>query len=153
MSNLLEILEKRKVCLPDDEKVILSGCKSFKVFDNVKQLSVAAAGGENSNHFEVSYSLANNEIVTEAIVQRVSNGISANYTEAYLRRRDPYTMVIDDDLPSDKEQLKVRFGYNFDELRKETIRSPNPRVIHGVMQTQNMNQLNSNAGTYKGEPE
>ena len=121
MNNLLEILGGKKVCLPDDARVILSGCKSFKVFDNVKQLSVAAVGGENRNHFEVSYSLPNNKIVTEVIVHKVTNGISANYTEAYMRRRDPDTMLIGDDLPSDKEQFKDRFGYNFDELRKETI--------------------------------
>ena len=121
MNNLLEILGGKKVCLPDDARVILSGCKSFKVFDNEKQLSVAAVGGENRNHFEVSYSLPNNKIVTEVIVHKVTNGISANYTEAYMRRRDPDTMLIGDDLPSDKEQFKDRFGYNFDELRKETI--------------------------------
>lgn len=121
MNNLLEILEKRKVCLPDDAKVILTGCKSFKVFDNVKQLSVAAVGGENRNYFEVSYSLPNNEIITEVIVHKVTNGISANYTDAYMRRRDPDTMLIGDDLPSDKEKFKDKFGYNFDELRKETI--------------------------------
>jgi hypothetical protein len=122
MQDLFKTLENKKAGLPDDAAVILSGCKSFKVFDNVKKLSVAAVGGENSSNFEVSYSLPNNEIVTEAIVHRVTNGISANYTEAYMRRRDPDTMYIGDDLPSDKKQFKDKFGYNFDELRKETIK-------------------------------
>ncbi len=40
---------------------ILSGCKSFKVFDNVKQLAIAAVGGENNNNFEVKYNLPNND--------------------------------------------------------------------------------------------
>lgn len=121
MNNLFQISEKTKVGLPDDAAAILSGCKSFNVFDNVKQLAFAAVGGENSNHFEVNYSLPNNDIVTEAIVHKVTNGISANYTEAYMRRRDPDTMLIGDNLPSDKERFSEKMGYDFDHLRKETI--------------------------------
>lgn len=121
MNNLFQISEKRKVSLPNDAAAILSGCKSFNVFDNVKQLAIAAVGGENSNHFEVNYSLPNNDVVTEAIVHKVTNGISANYTEAYMRRRDPDTMLIGDNLPSDKERFSEKMGYDFDHLRKETI--------------------------------
>lgn len=121
MSNLFQISEKRKVSLPNDAAAILSGCKSFNIFDNVKQLAFAAVGGENSNHFEVNYSLPGNEVVTEAIVHKVTNGISANYTEAYMRRRDPDTMLIGDNLPSDKERFSENMGYDFDHLRKETI--------------------------------
>ena len=121
MSNLFKILEKKKVGLPNDAMITLSGCKSFKVFDNVNQLAVAAAGGEDSNYFEVNYTLPNNKNVTEAIVHRVTNGVSANYTEAYMRRRDPDTMLIGDDLPSDKDLFINKYGYSFDQLRKETI--------------------------------
>ena len=121
MSTFFEILEKRKVGLPDDAIFILSKCKSFKVFDNVKQLAIAAVAGENNNRFEVKYNLQNNDVVTEAIVHRVTNGISANYTEAYMRRRDPDTMLIGDDLPSDKDLFIDKFGYNFDKLRNETV--------------------------------
>ena len=42
-------------------------------------------------------------------------------TEPYMRRRDPDTMAIADDLPSDKERFIDKFGYDFDSLRKETI--------------------------------
>ncbi len=121
MSNLFKILEKRKIGLPNDATVILSGCKSFKVFDNVQQLAVAAVGGENNNTFEVKYTLPNNEIVTEAVIHKVTNGISANYTEAYMRRRDPDTMLIGDALPSDKKRFNEKYDYEFDKLRKETI--------------------------------
>ncbi|MGD2034248.1 MAG: DUF4914 family protein [Bacteroidales bacterium] len=121
MSSLFKILEKKKIGLPENATVILSGCKSFKVFDTVRQLSVAAVGGENSNNFEVKYTLPDNENITEAIIHRVSNGISANYTEAYMRRRDPDTMLIGDDLPTDKDLFSEKFGYKFDKLRKDTI--------------------------------
>jgi hypothetical protein len=121
MSDLFKVLEKKKISLPDDAVVILSSCKSFQAFDTVKQLAAAAVGGEGNSRFEVKYNIPGKGEITEAIVHRVSNGISANYTESYMRRRDPDTMAIADDLPSDKEKFKDRFGYEFDSLRKETL--------------------------------
>jgi len=121
MSSLFKILEKRKVGLPDDATVILSGCKSFKVFDSVSQLANAAVGGDNGVNFEVKYTLPDQSEVSEAIVHKVTNGISANYTESYMRRRDPDTMLIGDNLPSDKERFDEKYGYPFEKLRKETI--------------------------------
>lgn len=121
MGNLFKTLEKKKVGLPDDATVILSGCKSFKVFDDVEQLGVAAVGGLNNKSFDVQYTLPGGEIVTEAVIHKVTNGVSANYTESYMRRRDPDTMLIGDDLPSDKEAFSDRYGYSFDKLRNETI--------------------------------
>lgn len=121
MNDLFKVLEKKRVSLPDDALVILSSCKSFKVFDTVKQLANAAVGGEGSNSFDVKYTIPGKGEITEAIVHRVNNGISANYTEAYMRRRDPDTMAIADDMPSDKEKFSDRFGYDFETLRKETL--------------------------------
>ncbi len=121
MSEFFKVLEKKKISLPDDAFVILSSCKSFQSFDNVKELAVAAVGGEGNSSFEVKYNIPGKGEITEVVVHRVTNGISANYTESYMRRRDPDTMAIADDLPSDKEKFKDRFGYEFDSLRKETL--------------------------------
>lgn len=121
MSEFFKVLEKKKISLPDDAFVILSSCKSFQSFDNVKELAVAAVGGEGNASFEVKYNIPGKGEVTEVVVHKVTNGISANYTESYMRRRDPDTMAIADDLPSDKEKFKDRFGYEFDSLRKETL--------------------------------
>jgi len=120
MSDLFKILEKKRISLPDDVIVILSGCKTFSTFDTVRQLAIAAVGGDN-NSFEVKYDIPGKGEFTEAIVHKVTNGISANYTEAYMRRRDPDTMAIADNLPSDKERFSDKFGYEFDDLRKQTI--------------------------------
>ena len=120
MSDLFKILEKKRISLPDDVIVILSGCKTFSTFDTVRQLAIAAVGGDN-NSFEVKYDIPGKGEVTEAIVHKVTNGISANYTEAYMRRRDPDTMAIADNFPTDKERFSDKFGYDFDTLRKETI--------------------------------
>ncbi|MFW6100332.1 MAG: DUF4914 family protein, partial [Bacteroidota bacterium] len=121
MEDLLKKLEKKRIALPDDVQIVLDGCKSFTTFDTVKQLAHAAIGGGNSS-YEVKYEIPGKGEFTEAIVHRVFNGISANYTEAYMRRRDPDSMSIADDLPSDKERFADRFGFNFDTLRKDTIK-------------------------------
>jgi len=120
MGDLYKILEKKRISLPDDVLFVLSGSKSYKTFDTVRQLAVAAVNGDN-NSFDVKYEIPGKGEVTEAVIHRVNNGISANYTEPYMRRRDPDTMVIADDLPTDKERFTDRYGYNFETLRKETI--------------------------------
>jgi len=121
MNSLSKILEKKKVSLPDDLLVILSGCKSYRIYNSVNELALAATG-DGSNSYEVNYEVPGKGLVTEAIVHQVTNGISVNYTEAYMRRRDPDTMVVADKLPTDKEKFEEKFGYNFDSLRKETIK-------------------------------
>ncbi len=120
MEDLFKTLESKRISLPDDAFVALSGCKSFRTFDTVKQLATAAIGG-NLNSFEVKYQIEGKGEFTEAIVHKVSNGISANFTEVYMRRRDPDTMVIADNLPSDKKTFLERFGYDFEILRNETV--------------------------------
>lgn len=120
MEDLFRSLERKRISLPVDAFAALSGCKSFRTFDTVKQLASVAVGG-NLNSFEVKYQIEGKGEITEAIVHKVSNGISANFTEAYMRRRDPDTMVIADNLPSDKNTFLERFGYDFEKLRKETI--------------------------------
>lgn len=121
MSELFCTLEQKKILLPTDAVTILKGCKSVTLFNTVKQLADAAVGGEGSEQFEVKYTLPDGKVVNEAIIHKVTNGISANYTEAYMRRRDPDTMLIGDNLPSDKERFSDRFGYEFDLQRNETI--------------------------------
>jgi hypothetical protein len=120
MEDLMRKLEKKRIGLPENVQVVLGGCKSFTTFDTVKQLASAAVGGDNSS-FEVKYEIPGKGEFTEAIVHKVTNGISVNYTEPYMRRRDPDTMSIADDLPSDKERFSDKFGYNFDTLQEETI--------------------------------
>lgn len=120
MKEFFKLIEKKKIHLPDDVWIVLNSCKSFTTYNSVEELAVAAVGGDN-NTFEVNYEIPGKGIVTEAVVHRVTNGISANYTEPYMRRRDPDTMAIGDNLPTDKERFKDRFGYEFESLRKETI--------------------------------
>lgn len=121
MNQLIPQLEKKGIKLPDELLTLLSSCKSYTVYDTVDQLTIAAVGGKENNVFEVKYDIPGKGMYTEAIVHRVSNGISANYIDPYMRRRDPDTMAIADDLPTDKVKFKDKFGYDFKSLKAETF--------------------------------
>lgn len=120
MNDLFEILAKKRILLPEDVLYVLDECKAYKCYDTVKQLLVAAVGGDNIS-FDVKYEIPGKGEITEAVVHKVSNGISVNYIDPYMRRRDPDTMAIADDLPSDKERFVDKFGYQFDSLKTETF--------------------------------
>lgn len=108
--------------IPETALALIDSCEqSVNVFEAYEDLVDASLGGPGKLSYEVSYEVAGRGKVTEAIVHRVTNGISANYVEPYMRRRDPETMVIADDLPTDKTKYSERFGGSFDPLRAETI--------------------------------
>ncbi len=121
MKKFFETLEKKQVFLPEEVKALLSKCPKYTVFETVDQLAVAAVGGVGNNSYEVKYDIPGKGEYTEAVVHKVTNGISANYTEAYMRRRDPDTMTIADNLESDKERFSDKYGYEFSKLQKETF--------------------------------
>lgn len=107
--------------LPIDILELLEGAKSVTLFNTVQELADAAAGSPDNLSYEVEYDIPGKGPYVEAIVHRVKNGISANYTEKYMRRRDPDTMVIADDLPSDKILFKDKYGMEFSGVRTETM--------------------------------
>ncbi len=120
MDQLFSKLEKAGIQLPDELIDVLQSCKSVTVFNTVEELAITALGGEGNNVYEVKYDIPGKGEYTEAIVHRVNNGVSANYTDPYMRRRDPDTMAIADDQPTDKETFKAKFGYEFGSLKTET---------------------------------
>jgi len=121
MEENVKLLQEKGIVLPDTITELIQGCKKITFFDTVEQLAYASTGGNGDDLFEVKYDIPGKGEFVEAVVHRVVNGISANYTEAYMRRRDPDTMFIADDRPSDKPRFKERFGYDFGRLKRETI--------------------------------
>lgn len=107
--------------LPSELTDILQSCPNFTVASDVEQLIELAVKDAKNGYHEVAYDIPNRGKVVEALVCRVRNGISANYTEPYMRRRDPDCMVIGDDLPTNKPTFKSRFGFEFEELRQQTF--------------------------------
>jgi hypothetical protein len=94
---------------------------SLTIASSVDDLRELACGGPKSQHFEVTYDIPGRGTVVEATVDRVRNGVSANYPDPYMRRRDPDSMVISDNLPTNKPTFAERFGYDFAQLRQETF--------------------------------
>ena len=107
--------------IPSELTEILQSCPNFIVAVDVEQLLELAVKDAQNGYHEVAYDIPNQGKVVEAVVCRVRNGISANYMEPYMRRRDPDCMVIGDDLPTNKPTFKSRFGFEFEELRQQTF--------------------------------
>jgi hypothetical protein len=114
-------LDKKGVKLPANIEKVLSACQSFTCYNTTEELADAATCGKENNEFAVSYDIEGKGTFTEAIVHRVQNGISVNYTEAYMRRRDPGTMVIGDDKPTGKQRFSEKYNYPFSDIQKETF--------------------------------
>ncbi|WP_297092224.1 DUF4914 family protein [uncultured Draconibacterium sp.] len=120
-SNFTSNLKSKGIQLPDNVQNLLNSCKSFTFFNSTDELAEAATNGKENKEFAVSYDIEGKGTYTEAIVHRVKNGISVNYTEAYMRRRDPGTMVIGDDKPSAKTRFSDKFGYPFADIQSKTF--------------------------------
>lgn len=108
----------------------------FKFDENVASIIAAApsiivpesrahlldlATGHGQQVYNVNYEVEGIGLVEEVTVTRCKNGISVNYVESYMRRRDPHCMVIGDDLETDKTTYKERFGESFESVRQETF--------------------------------
>jgi hypothetical protein len=100
---------------------ILEAAPQVYVASNTEELSDLACGGAGCDFMEVAYDLPDGERFVEATVGRVRNGIAVNYPDPYMRRRDPESMVVADDKPSDKTRFHERFGQDFTDLRKQTL--------------------------------
>ena len=115
----MDIIDKLK--LPEETYEILKNAPNVIWPSTIEEMIDAACGGKEENQFTVSYNLPDGETTIEAYVARVRNGLSANYPEPYMRRRDPDCMVIGDSSPTDKPRFSERFGYDFNIIRKETF--------------------------------
>jgi len=121
MSDLENELSKKGIALPEEVKNVLDNCVGYTVYNSVEELQAIAVGGNGDLSFEVNYDIPGKGSYTEAIVHKVTNGISANFTDPYMRRRDPETMAIADNDPTDKDTFKGKFGYEFSSLKAETF--------------------------------
>ncbi len=118
-----EVDEELMLSMPILERIesLKKTAPSFQIASSVEELVDLATGGEKSNSLDVDYVLPDGKSVTEATVVRVKNGIAANYPDPYLRRRDPESMVIADNYPTDKDRFSDRYGYGFSSLKEETF--------------------------------
>ena len=110
-----------KILLPEDLSTALSDCKKVIVPRNKAELARLCYGPDNSDLFKVEYDVPDKGSIVEAEVAKCKNGPAVNFMEKYMRRRDPHCMYIGDDLPTNKPKFKDAWGYEFSELRIETM--------------------------------
>ncbi len=109
-----------KIILYDEIVDVLKSSPKVIIASTVDDLEKLSCPEDAKVH-TVSYTLPSGKVVDEAYVMRLKNGISANYREAYMRRRDPDCMVVADDRPSDKIRFKHKYSYDFSKLKNETF--------------------------------
>lgn len=118
MKNILE-----RIKVPDEVEEIFNSTNV--VWANSREdLFKLALGIESGtrDYYEVYYTIQGIGKVVECTVAKCKNGLAVNYTDSYMRRRDPNCMVIADEKPTDKETFINRFGESFDGLRKDTLK-------------------------------
>lgn len=107
--------------LSQDVQNLLASARSVTFANSIEELEAIACGTEGKPRTMVSYELPDGRVIDEVEVVRVQNGISGNYIDPYMRRRDPECMLVADTKPSDKTRFADRFGYDFAELRASTF--------------------------------
>jgi hypothetical protein len=121
VSETMTVRAASAVSLPVQVAQLFGQCQSVAFAGSVQELMEWACGGASGGWHEVAYDLPDGQRFVEARVCRVRNGLAANYTDPYMRRRDPDCMLIGDELPTDKPRLRDRFDVGFDQLRQETM--------------------------------
>ncbi|MEM8739755.1 MAG: DUF4914 family protein [Planctomycetota bacterium] len=119
----MSIAQMPNITLSHSAMSVLDEAKSVTFFSHVDELVAAAVPEDQTDpqgYFTVGYDV-DGEFVPEVKVCRVRNGVSGNYLEPYMRRRDAQCMVIADDRATDKPTFKGRFGKDFEETRQETF--------------------------------
>ncbi|NLF52694.1 MAG: DUF4914 family protein, partial [Leptolinea sp.] len=75
-------MEFRKYNPPPEAIDILNAAPGVIAASTIPQLIDLSCGGPGSSYFEVAYEVEGKGWVTEATVNRVRNGVAANYLEA-----------------------------------------------------------------------
>lgn len=111
-----------KMVLPQTlNNILKKGNATITVPETKEQLfDIALGGNKDAMTEDVNFDV-NGETIREAYVTKCKNGIAVNFDDITLRRRDPNSMVIADDLPTDKPTHMERFGIPFDGIRTETF--------------------------------
>lgn len=118
----MRIDEALRVGLPIDLQALLETCPEVSFPRSREELIHYAFGrSDTADSYDVGYDIPGQGFVVEATLARCRNGVAVNYTDPYMRRRDPDCMVIGDDGPTDKERFRERFGKPFDGVRRETL--------------------------------
>ncbi len=120
-SEAITIAKEKMLKLPGEVIELINSAPRSLFFNSSEEIFRQSMGGKDDLSYEVRYDIPGNGEVTEVKLHRVTNGLSANYTDPYMRRRDPDTMLIGDNQPTDKKRFADEYGYEFSRLRSETF--------------------------------
>src|SRR5260221_10346028 len=95
--------------LPPELEIVLSKCPNWMI-PRDRETIMRMAMGDANDVYEVAYDVPGLGAVVEATVTRCKNGLSVNYPDPKMRRRDPDCLIVADDQPSDKDRFVDRFG-------------------------------------------
>lgn len=110
------------IFLPGDVSDALAECEHIFVPADEKELYSLCCSKMKDGRMDISYELPDNDtLIKEAELILCKNGLAVNYTEDYMRRRDGKSMSVADELPSDKPRFIDRYGYDFAQLRANTL--------------------------------
>lgn len=112
----------QKMILAEEVKNIINGSKKVLIPKTREEIIELCFGNSHGDYYEVAYDIPGQGKVTEANVTRCKNGVAVNYTEDYMRRRDPESLVIGDQLDTDKPRYKDIYNEEFEPVRKETFK-------------------------------
>ncbi len=107
--------------LPQELREVILKSPSVVIPESREQLLELALGSTVNTTFEVAYEVPERGRVVEATVAYCKNGAVVNFTEPYMRRRDPDCMVVGDNGITDKPTYKGRFGTEFETVRQATF--------------------------------
>jgi hypothetical protein len=109
------------LCLPDEIKQFVSEARGIILPKERDELIDLALNGTDNDYYEVTYHIEGMEPVTEATIARCKNGLAVNYPEAYMRRRDPDCMLVNNIEHTDKQCYSDKFNKPFEDLRQQTF--------------------------------
>ncbi len=111
----------QKLVLAEEVMNVLSGSKKLVFPKTREELLSLSFGNEGNVSFDVEYEVEGRGIVKEVNVIRCKNGAAVNYMEDYMRRRDPDSLIIGDQLDTDKPRFKDIYKKEFEPLRQRTF--------------------------------
>jgi len=116
----LSLLNLKRFRFSDDISRVINHCKSVTIPTSREEIVSMTLSPPGADTFDVRYDV-NGEIISEVTIVRCKNGVAVNYTEDYMRRRDPDCLIVADDLPTDKPRFKDKYKTKFATLRKDTF--------------------------------
>ena len=111
----------KKMNMPDYVFDILKSSKGVIIPKTREELMTLSMGNEENTCFEVSYDVDGVGTILEATVTKCKNGAVVNYTDDYMRRRDPDCLLIGDEKDTDKPKYNDAYGKDFEPLRQDTF--------------------------------